>query len=236
MWAINVLLFSKAGVDLPELFGRGTSTDYPTAQAILQRIAWIVALGAINVTIFFGLYSWIGEDKWASLLPVLSYIAGVILLVFIFLAKEGDYCYVPFLKYVGEELYQNIVIWSEELPMFRTMFLADILTSTIKVWVDVGSFICQSVCAMAYIWAALSNAFLRCSLLWSYELLKSEKKRVLIMFMLTALEIFRRFQFTVFRVIALLPQQPSPDNGALLPQQPPQDPQDLPNEIEVDTA
>ncbi|KAK0588512.1 hypothetical protein LWI29_001840 [Acer saccharum] len=88
----------------------------------------------------------------------------------------------------------------------------------------------------AYIWAALSNAFLRCSLLWSYELLKSEKKRVLIMFMLTALEIFRRFQFTVFRVIALLPQQPSPDNGALLPQQPPQDPQDLPNEIEVDTA
>ncbi|KAK2650264.1 hypothetical protein Ddye_017753 [Dipteronia dyeriana] len=67
---------------------------------------------------------------------------------------------------------------------------------------------------LAYIWAAGSNAILRCTLLWSYKLLKKSDKFV---FMITTLEIFRRFQFTVFRVVKMWTQLPPADQGVQVP-------------------
>ncbi|KAL5861329.1 hypothetical protein ACOSQ4_002625 [Xanthoceras sorbifolium] len=138
--------------------------NYFTPKYLLKYVRLMIVVGLGDFVVYWGLYAGTKEDAWASLLPVILNIGFVMFLVF----------------KLRHKLYRMILVFATEKPEFPEIFLADILSSMIKVLVDAGSLICEFVLKLVClkvssdivrrekvcIWVMVSNALLRFTWIW----------------------------------------------------------------------
>lgn len=135
LWGINLWVFAQAGVNYAKIFD--LDQNHLTYREIWKCAMWMTIIVPTSMTAYLYLYSH-GEVSLAASQPVLLYTAIAMVLIF------------PFdIFYLSSRYYLLRTLWRIVLPLqaitFSDFFLADILTSMVKVFSDLERSVCRMV-------------------------------------------------------------------------------------------
>lgn len=135
LWGINLWVFAQAGVNYAKIFD--LDQNHLTYREIWKCATWMTIIVPTSMTAYLYLYSH-GEVSLAASQPVLLYTAIAMVLIF------------PFdIFYLSSRYYLLRTLWRIVLPLqaitFSDFFLADILTSMVKVFSDLERSVCRMV-------------------------------------------------------------------------------------------
>lgn len=135
LWGINLWVFSLSTVSYAKIFD--LDQNHLTHREIWKCATWMTIVVPTSMTAYLYLYSH-GEVTFAASQPVLLYCAVVMVLIF------------PFdIFYLSSRYYFLRTLWRIVLPLqaiaFADFFLADILTSMVKVFSDLERSVCRMV-------------------------------------------------------------------------------------------
>ncbi|XVE66306.1 hypothetical protein DITRI_Ditri08aG0070400 [Diplodiscus trichospermus] len=135
LWGINLWVFSRSNVNYAKIFY--LDQNHLTHREIWKCATWMTIIVPTSMTAYLYLYSH-GEVSLAASQPVLLYFAVLMILIF------------PFdIFYFSSRYYLLRTLWRIVLPLqaitFSDFFLADILTSTAKVFSDMERSVCRMV-------------------------------------------------------------------------------------------
>ncbi|KAF3554169.1 hypothetical protein F2Q69_00015928 [Brassica cretica] len=210
LWRFKVVLFlfwslccckigwdsvMRMSIDLRDLFLYEAFLYYNPLLLVTMMVwlwgvnLWVFSQGSVNYAKVFDLdhNHLTHREMW----KVLLYIAFALVLIF------------PFdIFYLSSRYFLLRTLWRIAFPLqpitFPDFFLADILTSMVKVFSDLERSVCRMVHRQVYFWVIGSNLVLRCA--WTYKLSAHLRHNYITVFAVTAMEMFRRFQWVFFRV------------------------------------
>lgn len=135
LWGVNLWVFAQSSVNYAKIFD--LDHNHLTHKEIWKCATWMTIVVPTSMTAYLYLYSH-GEVSLAASQPVILY--AVVLMVLIF----------PFdIFYLSSRYYLLRTIWRIVLPLqaisFSDFFLADILTSMVKVFSDLERSVCRMV-------------------------------------------------------------------------------------------
>ncbi|KAJ7948183.1 SPX and EXS domain-containing protein 1 [Quillaja saponaria] len=133
LWGINLWFFTQAGVNYAKIFD--LDQNHLTHREIWRCAIWMTIIVPTSMTAYLYLYSH-GEVSFAASQPVLLYAAAVMILIF------------PFdIFYLSTRYYLLRTLWRIAFPLqaisFSDFFIADILTSMVKVFSDLERSVCR---------------------------------------------------------------------------------------------
>ncbi|XP_077250676.1 uncharacterized protein LOC143890038 isoform X2 [Tasmannia lanceolata] len=135
LWGVNLWVFSQSSVNYAKIFD--LDHNHLTHREIWKCATWMTIIVPSSMTAYLFLYSH-GEVSLAASQPVILYAIVMMALIFPF-----DIFYLPSRYYLLRTL------WRIMLPLqaitFSDFFLADILTSTAKVFSDLERSVCRMV-------------------------------------------------------------------------------------------
>ncbi|CAK8536567.1 unnamed protein product [Lathyrus sativus] len=135
LWGINLWFFAQGGVSYSKIFD--LDQNHLTHAEIWKCAMWMTVIVPTSMTAYIYLYSR-GEVAYAASQPVLLYAAIVMVLIF------------PFdIFYFSSRYFFLRTLWRIIFPLqaisFADFFLADILTSMVKVFSDLERSVCRMV-------------------------------------------------------------------------------------------
>lgn len=135
LWGINLWVFAQGGVNYAKIFD--LDQNHLTHGEIWKCAMWMTIIVPTSMTAYIYLYSH-GEVAYAASQPVLLYAAIVMVLIF------------PFdIFYFSSRYFFLRTLWRIVFPLqaisFADFFLADILTSMVKVFSDLERSVCRMV-------------------------------------------------------------------------------------------
>ncbi|XP_038714078.1 SPX and EXS domain-containing protein 1-like isoform X2 [Tripterygium wilfordii] len=135
LWGINLWVFSQSTVNYSKIFD--LDQNHLTHREIWKCATWMTIVVPTSMTAYLYLYSH-GEVPLAASQPVLLYCAVAMILIF------------PFdIFYLSSRYYFLRTLWRIVLPLqaitFSDFFVADILTSMVKVFSDLERSVCRMV-------------------------------------------------------------------------------------------
>ncbi|XP_027345571.1 SPX and EXS domain-containing protein 1-like isoform X2 [Abrus precatorius] len=135
LWGINLWFFSKGGVNYPKIFD--LDQNHLTHREVWKCATWMTIIAPTSMTAYIFLYSQ-GEVSYAASQPVLLYAAVVMVLIF-----PSDIFYFSSRYYFLRTLWR--IVFPLQAISFSDFFLADILTSMVKVFSDLERSVCRMV-------------------------------------------------------------------------------------------
>ncbi|XP_004487374.1 uncharacterized protein [Cicer arietinum] len=135
LWGINLWFFAQGGVNYAKIFD--LDQNHLTHREIWKCATWMTIIVPTSMTAYIYLYSH-GEVSYAASQPVLLYAAIMLVLIF------------PFdIFYFSSRYFFLRTLWRIVFPLqaisFADFFLADILTSMVKVFSDMERSVCRMV-------------------------------------------------------------------------------------------
>ncbi|KAL1224876.1 Phosphate transporter PHO1-2 [Cardamine amara subsp. amara] len=135
LWGVNLWVFSQGSVNYAKVFD--LDHNHLTHREMWKCSMWLTIIVPTSMTAYLYLYSH-GEVSLAASQPVLLYIAFAMVLIF------------PFdIFYLSSRYFLLRTLWRIAFPLqpitFPDFFLADILTSMVKVFSDLERSVCRMV-------------------------------------------------------------------------------------------